>query len=481
MGGHVSTILVIDDEPDLVRTVLDEVLEDYTISYAPSGKEGLASLTDDVGLVLLDIKMPPTFGDDPDREGLAVMREIGRRRPGLPVVIFTSYAEVDLALEAGRLGALDYLVKMPDPEHLRGVVAKALALQSTPGEAGEQRERFGALVGSSPRMQQLYSQIEKVGRTNLPVLLLGPTGSGKDLVAKEIHGVSRRASGPFRAVNAGAISENLFESTLFGHVKGAFTGATGDKPGEFEMADGGTLFLDEIGTLPPDLQVKLLRVLEDQVIVRVGDTKERRVDTRVLAATNANLLREVREGRFREDLYYRLRAATIMVPPLGDRQEDIPLLAQHFLARTAAKEGLEERSLSGDALERLKSYSWPGNVRELERAVERAAVFAEGPEIGPGDLDLDGEAATITVHDLEGLYEDQKAGRTGISTPGEFKTKFGTEALRYVLRRAVEETHNQARAGVALGFLAAEHSDSEYNTFRQWFRRVDLTSRDILQ
>ncbi|MGB2614608.1 MAG: sigma-54 dependent transcriptional regulator [Phycisphaerae bacterium] len=474
-------ILVIDDEPEVVRAVLDEVLEAYPLIYAASGKEGLDRLSDDVGLVLLDINMPPTVGTDRDREGLAVMAEITRRLPGLPVVMFTSYAEVSLALEAGRLGAYDYLVKMPDPERLLSVVKQALSVKGYAGETAGERSGFGALVGSSPRMQQLYGQIEKVARTELPVLLLGPTGCGKDLVGREIHGASRRADGPFRAVNVGAVPKELFESALFGHVKGSFTGATQDRVGEFEAASGGTLFLDEVGTLLPEVQMKLLRALEEKGITRVGESAARPVDTRVIAATNTNLLKEVREGRFREDLYYRLRVATIMVPALGDRREDISVLARHFLARTVAEQHLPERSLSAAAMERLTAYSWPGNVRELEHAIERAAVFAEKPEVGADDLDLDGEAAVITVHDLEGLYEDQKAGRTEVHTPREFKTRFGEDALRYVLRRGIEELHDQARVGVALGFLNREPTDSERNTFRQWFRRVGLTSRDVLQ
>ncbi|HUT56915.1 MAG TPA: sigma 54-interacting transcriptional regulator, partial [Phycisphaerae bacterium] len=226
-------ILVIDDEPEVVRAVLDEVLEAYPLVYAASGREGLDRLSDDVGLVLLDINMPPTVGTDRDREGLAVMAEITRRLPGLPVVMFTSYAEVSLALEAGRLGAYDYLVKMPDPERLLSVVKQALSVKGYAGETAGERSGFGALVGSSPRMQQLYGQIEKVARTELPVLLLGPTGCGKDLVGREIHGVSQRADGPFRAVNVGAVPKELIESALFGHVKGSFTGATQDRVGEF--------------------------------------------------------------------------------------------------------------------------------------------------------------------------------------------------------------------------------------------------------
>jgi DNA-binding NtrC family response regulator len=478
----VKRILVIDDEVEAFRDVLGEVLDGYLVSYAASGKEGLAKLSDDIGLILLDINMPATVGSDPDREGLAVMAEIARRRPGLPVVMFTSYGEVGLALEAGRLGALDYLIKMQDLDRLPGVVEKALALEPAPAGPVTQRTSFGRLIGASPRMQKLYGEIERVAKTSLPVLLLGPTGSGKDAVARTIHEASPRAEKVFRAINVSAVPKELFESVLFGHAKGSFTGATQDKEGEFEASSGGTLFLDEIGTLSHEVQVKLLRVLEEKSVTRVGETRPRPVDARVIAATNANLLKEVHEGRFREDLYYRLRVATILVPPLGERKEDIPLLAEHFLKQTTAEEGLPPRTLSREAVDALCGHSWPGNVRELLNVVKSAAVFAQGVEIGPDDLDLEAAAGVVTVHhDLDGLFEDQKRGNTGVATPRDFKTKFGEEALRHVLERAVEETHDQAQAGVVLGFLRPEHTPAEYNTFRQWFRRVGLTSRDILR
>ena len=370
---------------------------------------------------------------------------------------------------------------MPDPERLLAVVEKALAVETGPAEAAGARSGFGRLVGASPRMQKLYGEIERVARTSLPVLLLGPTGSGKDAVARAIHEASPRAGNVFRAVNVAAIPKELFESVLFGHAKGAFTGAAGDKEGEFEAASGGTLFLDEIGTLSPEVQVKLLRVLEEKSVTRVGETTPRRTDARVVAATNANLLKEVREGRFREDLTYRLRVATLLVPPLGERREDIPLLAEHFLSQAIAEEGLPPRTLSREAMAALCGYSWPGNVRELLNVVRSAAVFAQGAEIGPDDLDLEAAGGVVTVHhDLDALFEDQKRGRTGVATPKDFKTKFGEQALRHVLQRAVEETHDQARAGVALGFLRPVHAEAEYNTFRQWFRRLGLTSRDVL-
>ena len=473
-------ILVIDDEVAAIRDVLDEVLDGYAVTYAASGGEGLGRLSEDVGLVLLDIVMPATVGNDRDREGLAVMAEIARRRPGLPVVMFTSYAEVGLALEAGRLGAFDYLVKMPDPDRLLDVVEKAMAVESAPSPPSEHRDHLGELLGASECMQMLYAKIEQVGPTKVGVLLLGPTGSGKELVARGIHVASGRV-GPLRAVNVSAIPRELFESVLFGHKKGSFTGATEDKTGEFEVASGGTLFLDEIGTLSPDVQVKLLRALEEEAVTRVGETTSRPIDTRLVAATNANLLREVREGRFREDLYYRLRMATIRVPALSERADDIALLAEHFLRRTIREEGLPPRRLSSEAMTALEAHSWPGNVRELLHVVQNAAIFAQGEEIGPDDLDLDTEAPSVVVHqDLDGLFEDQKQGATGVSSPRGFKAKFGEDALRHVLARAVQETRDQAKAAVLLGFLRPDHTEKEYQTFRQWFRRMGLTSRDIL-
>jgi len=475
-----NKVLVIDDEIEKVAGVLEELLDGCELLYAENGQKGLAMLTDDVGAVLLDIKMPPTVGDDREREGIEVMAEIARRRPGLPVVMFTSHADVPLVLEAGRLGVFDYVVKMNEPERLVSVMKRALASSGVSGGKGGRRERFGSLIGASQRMQRLYEDIERVAPREMDVLILGPTGSGKELTAREIHAASRRAEGPFRAVNVAAIPPNLFESVLFGHSKGSFTGATSDKAGEFEAASGGTLFLDEIGTLSPEVQVKLLRVLEEKSVTRIGETGSRPVDTRVIAATNANLLKEREAGRFREDLYYRLRVAVVMVPPLSDRTGDILPLANYFLERTIADEGLPRLKFSEAAKKALVSHSWPGNVRELENSVKSAAVFARGPEIEPADLDLEANGSSITVHDLDGLYRDQKAGRTGISAPREFKTRYGEEALKFCLSRAVEETRDQAAAGVLLGFLAEGHDQAEYNSFRQWFRRLGLTSREIL-
>ncbi|MCD6405498.1 MAG: sigma-54-dependent Fis family transcriptional regulator [Planctomycetes bacterium] len=476
-----NKILVIDDEIEKVRGVLEELLDGSELLYAENGHKGLAMLSDDVSAVLLDIKMPPTVGNDREREGIEVMAEIARRRPGLPVVMFTSHADVPLVLEAGRLGVFDYVVKMNEPGRLVSVIKKALASSSASSARTGRRDRFGTLVGSSERMQRLYEDIERVAPREMDVLLLGPTGSGKDLAAREIHAASRRAAGPFRVVNVAAIPVNLFESVLFGHAKGSFTGATSDKPGEFEAASGGTLFLDEIGTLATDVQVKLLRVLEEKCITRIGETKSRSVDTRVITATNANLLKEKDEGRFREDLYYRLRVATVMVPPLSDRRADVLQLADYFLDRTVKAEGLARIAFSEAARRVLVSHSWPGNVRELENSVKSAAVFARGAEIEPADLDLETNGSSITVHDLEGLYRDQKAGRTEITGPREFKTKYGEEALRYCMKKAVEETHDQAAAGILLGFLGEGHSEEQYNSFRQWFRRLGLTSRGILR
>ena len=473
-------VLVIDDKVEALKVVLEEVLDGYEIVCAASGPEGLAALGEDIGAVLLDIRMPAELGDDPDREGLAVMREIARRRPGLPVIMFTSYGEVGLALEAGRLGAFDYVLKSDHPDKWVSVLDKAMAVEAEPPTTPRELDRFGALIGGSEPMRRVYMLIERLGPTNRTILIQGETGTGKDLVAKEIHRVSGRAREKFRAVNMTRIPAGVFESELFGHRKGAFTGATYDKPGEFELASGGTLFLDEIGELPLNLQAKLLRALEEDCVQRVGETQPRRVDVRIVAATKVNLLEEMKAGRFRDDLYYRLQRATIKLPPLRERGGDIVVLAEHFLRQVVASEELGPKRFSPEALEVMRRYPWPGNVRELKNAVEYAAVLTDGEVIGPNDLQL--ADAEVTVHqDLDKLFEDQKGGHTGVTTPREFKAQFGERALRHVLKRALEETGEQAKAGVLLGFLSPDHTEREYQSFRQWFRRTGLTSRDVLR
>ena len=468
-----KSILVIDDDVEETRSILEEVLDGYSLAYAGTGAEGLAQLSDAVGLVLLDLVMPATVGTDPEREGLAVMAEIARVRPNLPVVMLTQYPDPRAAVEAGRLGALDYISKLSDPKALIDVVDRALAMDSEPAAPGARRSRLGALLGSSERMQLLYAQIERIAPTHLPVLVLGPTGSGKELVAREIHRLSGRR-GAFVPVHAAAISPQLVESELFGHVKGAFTTALQDRVGAFEAASDGTLLLDEIGTLSLAAQVKLLRVLEDNCVTRVGETMPRRVNARVVAATHANLLQRMRDDTFRRDLYHRLRVARIIVPPLNQHAEDVPALVEHFLQATIRGNRLEPRHFAPEALEVLRRQSWlSGNVRQLEHAVESAAVNATGSVIRPGDLDLDeDDDGLITVVNPETLYDDQTAGRTGFTSPSGFKREYGQKALWYVLRRAQREARSQAEAGLLLHFLAPGHTDQEKETFRQWFARM---------
>lgn len=473
-------ILVIDDRAEEVRSVFEEILDGYKVIYATTGKEGLAQLTDAVGLVFLDIRMPATVGSDPEREGLAVMAEIARRRPGLPVVMFTVLGDLSLALEAGRLGAFSYILRESPPKHILEVVERALAVESEPPVAAPHQDGLGDLIGGSQSMQRLYAIIRRVAPTNLPVLILGPHGSGKGMVAREIHRASPRRNQPFFKVDMAAVTETLFESEVFGHARGSFSNAVETKAGQFEAAPGGTLFLDEIGTLSLNIQRKLLTFLDEHTITRVGEIEPRRIDSRIVVATNENLLERVRKGEFREDLYYRLRQVTIMVPPLSDRREDIPVLVAHFLKQVIQDENLSPRTLSADAIKALQAHSWPGNVRDLRTAVRSAAVLAEGNEIRPQDLLLPSEDPRMTVHNLDVLYEHQKTGRTGVMTDDLFAQKYGDEALDYVLHRAQEEAGDHRSAGVLLGLLKPGCSEADFNAFRQriWRLRQRIASRE---
>jgi DNA-binding NtrC family response regulator len=478
-GESVKKILVIDDRAEEVRSVFEEILDGYKVGYATTGKEGIARLTDAVGLVFLDIRMPATVGPDPEREGLAVMAEIARRRPGLPVVMFTVLGDVSLALEAGRLGAFSYILKDSPPKHILEVVERALAVESDPPDKAPHQDGLGDILGGSQPMQRLYAVIRKVAPTNLPVLILGPHGSGKGMVAKEIHRASPRRNQPFFKVDMAAVTETLFESEVFGHARGSFSNAVETKAGQLEAAPGGTLFLDEIGTLSLNIQRKLLTFLDEHTITRVGETAPRRIDSRIVAATNENLLERIRKGEFREDLYYRLRQVTIMVPPLSERREDIPVLAAHFLDEVTHDENLSPRTLSADTLNALQAHCWPGNVRDLRTAIKSAAVLAEDNEIRPQDLLLPNEDLIVTVHNLDVLYEQQKEGRTDVTTDDLFAKKYGDEALDYLLHRAQKEAGDHRSAGVLLGLLEPGCSEADFNAFRQrtWRLRQRIASR----
>jgi DNA-binding NtrC family response regulator len=328
-------------------------------------------------------------------DGLTFMTHLRRLNSQTPIVVMTAFGTVESAVEAMKAGAFDYLPKPFSMDHLTAVVEKALEVRALRAENRTLREQLGAryqvdnLVAGSPPMQEILETVMRVAPTRATVLLCGESGVGKDLIARVIHHHSPRRDRPFIKINCTAIPENLMESELFGFEKGAFTGAVASKPGKFEQADTGTAFLDEIGDVPASIQVKLLRVLQERELERLGSNKIRQVDVRVVAATNADLRRALEEGRFREDLYYRLNVVPIRIPPLRERRDDIPHLAGRFLARYAAEAGSPIEGFSDEALEVLCSYDWPGNVRQLENVIERSVLLASGTRLEAPDIRLD--------------------------------------------------------------------------------------------
>jgi DNA-binding NtrC family response regulator len=382
----VAHLLVVDDEP-AARSTLALLLRKrgHRVAEADGATAAAKALAEEVfDLVVTDLRMP-------DGDGLDVLRTAKAHAPGTEVILLTAYAEWKSAKEAIRLGALDYFEKGQDPDELNHRIDKALAGRALRREnenlRAQLRERYGlpGLVAQSPAMQDVLDLVERVAPTDATLLIQGESGTGKEVIAKAVHHASARATRPFVAVNCGAVPETLLESELFGYVRGAFTGATVNKIGLFEEATGGTLFLDEIAEMPPALQVKLLRVLQSGEVRRLGATQTATIDVRVVAATHGDLAAMISQGTFREDLFYRLNVIQISLPPLRDRREDIPALAEHFLARSAGKLGRELR-LSAEAVERLLRYPWPGNVRELENAIERAAILARGATVEATDL-----------------------------------------------------------------------------------------------
>jgi len=382
----VRRVLVVDDEENL-RLVLRTLLRrhGYEVETAPTGEEALG-LVDSFGpdVVLTDVRMPKMGGLDL----LATLKAKGNEAT---VIVMSAYGNMDLAIEAIKGGAYDYVQKPFKPDEIVLALRKAEERESLRRENRALRDeirkehRFEDILAKSGKMQDIFRTIAKISEYKTTVLVTGESGAGKELVARAIHRRSKR-SGPFVAVNCGAIPENLLESELFGHKKGAFTDALHDRHGLFEEATGGSLFLDEIGELPLALQVKLLRVLEDEKIRRLGETRDVQVDVRIIAATHRDLPTETKAGRFREDLFYRLNVLLIHCPPLRDRREDIPLLIDHFLSKNNARLGTSIRGLDTEARRLLYEYAWPGNVRELENTIERAMVLTEGDTITAADL-----------------------------------------------------------------------------------------------
>ncbi|MFZ3341900.1 MAG: sigma-54 dependent transcriptional regulator [Terriglobales bacterium] len=384
------TILIVEDEAKMRRLLELNLGEDgfKTLSAgdAETGQKLLASET--VHLVLTDLKLP-------GMSGLEFLQAAKRQNAALPIVVMTAFGSVETAVEAMKAGASDYVLKPFSLAEMRMVVRKELDHSRLQEENRSLREALGQkyshpnIVARSPKMQEVLATVERVAPTNSTVLLGGESGVGKDLIARAIHEKSRRASGPFVKINSSAIPENLLESELFGYEKGAFTGAVTSKPGKFELADKGTLFLDEIGDVPAAIQVKLLRVLQEREFERLGGTRTVKVDVRLLAATNRDLRAALEEGTFREDLYYRLNVVPIDIAPLRERKEDIPELANLFLARFAKDSGRPLSGISPAAMQILVGHYWPGNVRELQNVIERACALAAGPELTADDVQLD--------------------------------------------------------------------------------------------
>jgi DNA-binding NtrC family response regulator len=381
--GAGASILVIDDEAG-IRESLEVLLtlEGYGVRTAIDGEQGLRILeVENFDLVLLDLALP-------GQSGLELLPQIKERQSETPVIMITAYGTVDNVVEAIRAGAENFVQKPWDNEKLMADIRTAVGRRRAEEEvvhlkrALKQRYSFSNIVGKSDTMLRVFDLIAQVAPSRSTVLIQGESGTGKEVIAKAIHAHSPRKDKPFVPINTGAMPSELLESTLFGHVKGAFTSAVASKKGLFEVANGGTLFLDEIATMGMDTQAKILRVLQDKRFMHLGGIQEIQVDVRILAATNVDLRQAVRDGRFREDLFYRLNVITVDLPPLRARREDVPLLAQHFLDFYATENALSPRRLSSDAMRALIDYDWPGNVRELENCIERGVVLSSGPVIG---------------------------------------------------------------------------------------------------
>ena len=424
-----GTVLIVENEANMRRglgTLLRH--EGYEILEAADGGEALEQIArSHVDCVISDLKMPRMNG----LELLCVMR---RERAEIPVILLTAFGTVGSAVEALKRGAHDYLTKPFDPAEIKQVVAKAVRtrmLESAETTSGPDDDPARLLAGSSPALQNVKRLIERVGPTSATVLITGETGTGKELVARRVHECSEFRDGPFIKVNCAAIPEPLFESELFGHEKGAFTGAGSSKPGRFELAESGTFFLDEIGEVPPATQPKLLRALQEASFFRVGGTRTIHVRTRLIAATNRNLNEEVARGRFRADLFYRLCVLPIYVPALRERCEDIEALAKLFLERFATRRGHGPTAIDPRALDALRAYSWPGNIRELENAIERAVLLSDGPELTLGSL-------PESLQQLGGV--PQKA-------PGKLRDRVRRETAR-IEREAIVEALATTRGNV---------------------------------
>jgi two-component system, NtrC family, response regulator len=441
------SILVVDDEPNYL-IVLSELLRDegFEVFTAPSGLEGLGILKEvDLDLIITDMQMPGI-------DGLQFLQEIKKKNTDIPVIIITAFAEVEKAVVAMQAGAFSYLAKPFSNDELIVNINKAVQHYALIKENTRLRKEihtrtnFSGMIGKNTRMLQVYEMIEKVAPTPASVLISGESGTGKELVAKAIHLNSPREAHPFIAVNCAALAENLLESELFGHEKGAFTGAVGMRKGRFELADQGTIFLDEVGEIPLSLQSKLLRVLQEKSFERVGGTKTLDVDVRIISASNRDLKEEVSLGRFREDLFYRLNVIHVFLPALRERMDDMPLLVNFFIQKFSERLNKVDLRISQDAIRLLMTLPWEGNIRELENTIERAAILCDGNCIQPSDvqpesMDMENQASWSQEMDLSQLIPDS-AGLNDVLYAIEEK----------MLKRALDDTgHVQSRAAERLG------------------------------
>ncbi|HHW44598.1 response regulator [Desulfofundulus thermobenzoicus] len=432
----VPRILIIDDEEHLCWA-LERALqqEGYHVHTATSGVKGLELIREkQPNLVILDLKMP-------EMDGLEVLKKAREIQPRMPVIMLTAHGTIETAIEAMKMGAADYLTKPFDLDELKLVIKQNLRVSQLTTEVNFLRSELtrkytNMLVGNSPAIREVVSLIERVAASNATVLITGESGTGKEVTAVSIHQNSPRREGPFVAINCAALPEQLLESELFGHEKGAFTGATSRKLGRFELADRGTIFLDEIAEMPLPMQAKLLRVLQEMSFERIGGTETIRVDVRVIAATNRDLARAIEKGQFREDLYYRLNVFQIHMPPLRERKEDIPLLAEHFLQQFRPTYMVNK--ISPGAMELLSKYHWPGNIRELKNVIERAAIICQGEEILPDHLPKELLTPAREGSDLVVRFPDQ-----GISLE---------QLEKELIVKALEKSGgNQTRAAQLLG------------------------------
>lgn len=435
-----STVLVVDDEKNYL-VVLEELLseEGYEVLTASCGSEALNIIENTpVQTVLSDIKMPAMTG-------IELLDRITAIDPDLPVILMTAYAEVDQAVAAMKKGALDHIQKPFDNKDVKRAVARGLErrslIQNIRRLESELGSAWGNIIGKSKEMENVFALMKKVADTPTTVLVCGESGTGKELIARALHRASSRSGAPFVSINCGAIPENLLESELFGHEKGAFTGAVGLKQGKFEFADRGTLFLDEVGEMSLSLQVKLLRVLQEHEFQRVGGNKDVQVDVRIIAATNKDLQEEVASGRFRSDLFFRLNVVRIDVPPLRERKADIPVLVAHFVSKFRERLGRSVRDVDPEVVDALYRYGWPGNVRELENVIERAVVLCRGGAITPDDLPAEIRGALAGAANLDTLISLEK----GLS-----ETLDAVE--EQMIREALKKSDNiQAQAAKILG------------------------------